>query len=104
MLTQPMICSGCKKHYDSIYNEKARNYYKTYDDCRKKKGCRKKQQPLTPHICFTTQIKVVYVTLCIGHENIVSKFAAHISRRKIIAYYVPCATLRRLSRAHAQLL
>ena len=41
MLTQPMICSGCKKHYDSIYNEKARNYYKTYDDCRKKKGCRK---------------------------------------------------------------
>ena len=35
-MTQAMISSGCKKHYDSQYNKKAKCYQKTCDDCRTK--------------------------------------------------------------------
>ena len=47
-MTRPIICSSCKKH-DSVYNEKTKSYYKTCDDCRKKRGCRTKQASSTPN-------------------------------------------------------
>ena len=43
IITQAMICSGCKKHYDSQYNTKTNCYYKTCVDCRNKNNVRKKQ-------------------------------------------------------------
>ena len=47
-MAQLMICSSCKKHYDSVHNEKPKSYFKTCNDCRhirKQRACRKTQQP-----------------------------------------------------------
>jgi hypothetical protein len=41
-MAQTMQCSSCKKHCESVYNEKTKSYYKSCFECRKKKSSRKK--------------------------------------------------------------
>ncbi len=41
-MAQTMQCSSCKKHCESVYNEKTKSYYKSCFVCRNKKSSRKK--------------------------------------------------------------
>ena len=40
-MTQPTICSGCKKHCDSVYNEKNKNIIKRVMIVKKRKVVQK---------------------------------------------------------------
>ena len=43
-----MLCSSCKKHCESVYNEKTKSYYKSCFECRNKKSSRKKNVSTKP--------------------------------------------------------
>jgi len=46
IMTQAMICNGCKKHYGSQYNTKTNSHYKTCADCRNINNVRKYKHQL----------------------------------------------------------